>query len=158
MGGNPRKCTSCHKTSKILSANLLFKMAEDLKRYFLNLMKMVDGLHAIIITDREGVPVLKVCDEDVPEMATRPKFLATSGMVMDQANKLGLLQNKSFIAMFGNHQVVCISKLPLIITMIASSTANTGMILSLEDEMAGVLQDIISSGCVIVDLISPSRY
>jgi len=117
-------------------------MAEELKKYFHRLLKMVDGLNAIIISDRDGVPVLKVCGEGTPDLALRPKFLATFGMATEQASKLGLSANKTIVSIYDNHQVICLNKLPLIITMIASVDANTGMILSLEDEMSGTLEEL----------------
>ncbi|KAI0214046.1 Ragulator complex protein LAMTOR3 [Lamellibrachia satsuma] len=118
-------------------------MVEDLKRQFSDLINMVDGLHAIIVTDREGVPVLKVADDRAtPVMALRLKFLSTSGTTLDQASKLGLSTNRTIVSMYSNYQVVCFNKLPLVVTLIASNSANTGMLLCLENDLEEVLGDI----------------
>lgn len=101
---------------------------------------MVDGLHSIIVTDRDGVPLLKVADEHAPELAMRSRFLSTYGMTSEQASKLGLGLNKSIVTVYGNYQVVCLTKPPLLVTLVANSNANTGMILSLEKEMEDCLQ------------------
>ena len=35
-------------------------MVEELRKYLYNLMSNIQGLTAIVVSDREGVPVLKV--------------------------------------------------------------------------------------------------
>ncbi|XP_022103795.1 ragulator complex protein LAMTOR3-A-like [Acanthaster planci] len=117
-------------------------MVEELRKYFSRLLHMVEGLEAIIITDRDGVPVIKVTSEAVPEHALKPAFLATFAMAADQASKLGLSHNKSIICMYGAYQVVQFNELPLVISLIASSTANTGLLLCMESELQGVLQEL----------------
>merc|ERR1712018_5750 len=117
-------------------------MVEELKKYLFHLLKITDGLHAIIISDRDGVPVIKVCTDPTPELSTRPKFLSTFGMVTEQASKLGLSNNRSLVSVYGTYQVVCLNKLPLIVTMIATSEANTGVILGLEHELSDTLEEV----------------
>ncbi|XP_013406226.1 ragulator complex protein LAMTOR3-A isoform X1 [Lingula anatina] len=115
---------------------------KELKKYFNHLMSLVEGLYAIIITDRDGVPVFKVSTENAPELALRPTFLSTFGMATDQASKLGLSKNKSMISTYSAFQVVHLNKLPLIVTMVASSKTNTGMLLALERDFDNVLKDM----------------
>lgn len=123
-------------------------MVEDLKGQFLQLLRLVDGLHAIIITDRDGVPVLKVANENLPHAAMQPRLLATAAMAVEQANKLGVSNNKSIITIYKNHQLISINRQPLIVNMIANASANTGLILSLESDMQEPLDDI----CTALDL------
>ncbi|XP_074647584.1 ragulator complex protein LAMTOR3-A-like isoform X2 [Tubulanus polymorphus] len=113
-----------------------------MKKLFHKHRKSVDGLHAIIVTDRDGVPILKVCDEAVPELSTRPNFLSTFGIATEQASKLGLQKNKSMVCIYSNYQVIHLNKLPLIVTLIANSEANTGLILALEEELAEPIQEL----------------
>jgi len=65
----------------------------------------VEGLHSILVTDRDGVPVISVANEKAPELATRASFLSTFGMATDQGSKLGLGKNKIIICMYSNYQV-----------------------------------------------------
>lgn len=46
----------------------------------------------------------------------------------EQASKLGLEHNKSIISVYEKYQVIQLDQTPLIITLIADSTANTGKI------------------------------
>lgn len=72
----------------------------------------VNGIMCIIVTDRDGTPVINVKTDDAPleiALATKPHFLATYTMATDQASKLGLGKNQSIICMYSNYQVsVCV--------------------------------------------------
>lgn len=61
----------------------------------------------IIVTDRDGTPVLNVKADSAVEigLATKPAFIATYTMATDQASKLGLGKNQSIVCMYSNYQV-----------------------------------------------------
>lgn len=117
-------------------------MAEELRRYFYQIMKTVEGVHAIIVTDREGVPLLQVRDDTVQDYTVRANVLATSGTALEQGSKIGLGQTKTVTAMFSNHQLVCFNKLPLVVTILADRKANTGHILSLELQFSEIIDNL----------------
>ncbi|KAK3608232.1 hypothetical protein CHS0354_007248 [Potamilus streckersoni] len=117
-------------------------MTEDLKSYLNKLISSVEGLLAIVITDRDGVPVAKVATEQAPELALRPNFLGTFGMATDQASKLNLSQNKTITAMYKNYQVVQMNKSPLLVTLIATRSANTGLLLEMDNYLLDVLKEL----------------
>ncbi|XP_063138292.1 ragulator complex protein LAMTOR3 isoform X1 [Rattus norvegicus] len=101
-------------------------MADDLKRFLYKKLPSVEGLHAIVVSDRDGVPVIKVANDSAPEHALRPGFLSTFALATDQGSKLGLSKNKSIICYYNTYQVVQFNRLPLVVSFIASSNANTG--------------------------------
>uniref|UniRef100_A0A9L0REG8 Ragulator complex protein LAMTOR3 n=1 Tax=Equus caballus TaxID=9796 RepID=A0A9L0REG8_HORSE len=102
----------------------------------------VEGLHAIVVSDRDGVPVIKVANDNAPEHALRPGFLSTFALATDQGSKLGLSKNKSIICYYNTYQVVQFNRLPLVVSFIASSNANTGLIVSLEKELAPLFEEL----------------
>lgn len=115
--------------------------AEDVpvKKYFTQIMKMVDGVLAIAVTDREGIPVLLVKDDKLPPDAAKPRVLSSAALTFEQASKLGLGQTQNVTVFFTSHQMVCFNKMPLAVTVIADRKANTGHILSLEKEISNVV-------------------
>ncbi|CAK1587183.1 unnamed protein product [Parnassius mnemosyne] len=117
-------------------------MVDDLRKYLNHLLEKVNGLHCILITDRDGVPVVRAVTERAPQLALRPNFISTFGMATDQASKLGLGRNKTIISMYSSYQVIQMNKLPLIITFIGSDNCNTGHILSLESQIEPFLKDL----------------
>ncbi|XP_074130443.1 ragulator complex protein LAMTOR3 isoform X1 [Sminthopsis crassicaudata] len=131
-------------------------MADDLKRFLYKKLPSVEGLHAIVVSDRDGVPVIKgssqpllkacclfpVANDNAPEHALRPGFLSTFALATDQGSKLGLSKNKSIICYYNTYQVVQFNRLPLVVSFIASSSANTGLIVSLEKELAPLFEEL----------------
>ncbi|XP_045451161.1 ragulator complex protein LAMTOR3 homolog isoform X2 [Melitaea cinxia] len=111
-------------------------------------VKRVNGLHCILITDRDGVPVVRSVTEKAPQLALRPNFISTFGMATDQASKLGLGKNKTIISMYSSYQVIQMNKLPLVITFIGSDNCNTGHILALESQIDPFLKDL---GTIVAD-------
>lgn len=113
-----------------------------LSNYFQQLLSTIqDGL-AILVTDRSGVPIVKVLSGKCPETATRGSFLSTFATATDQASKLGLSKNKRMICIYPSFQVVMFNYLPLVVTIIGSSSSNTGLILGLESEIAEVVEKL----------------
>ncbi|KAJ8045963.1 Ragulator complex protein LAMTOR3-A [Holothuria leucospilota] len=111
----------------------------NVKKDIWDLMQMIEGLEAVIIADRDGVPILKVSTELVPDASTRPAFLATFATAADQASKLGLSKNKTIICSFHSYQVVHFNKCPVYISLIATRDANTGLLLGLEPELESLV-------------------
>lgn len=117
-------------------------MTDEVKTYLMKLINSVDGLLAIAVTDRDGVPLLKGSTDQVPELALRPNFLSTFGTAIEQANKIGFQQSKSFICLYQNYQVVQINKSPVVLTFIADSNTNTGLLLNLEADMKDIINEV----------------
>ncbi|KAB0345072.1 hypothetical protein FD755_020004, partial [Muntiacus reevesi] len=76
---------------------------------------------------RNYMPV-PLANDNAPEHALRPGFLSTFALATDQGSKLGLSKNKSIICYYNTYQVVQFNRLPLVVSFIASSSANTGMV------------------------------
>ncbi|NWT20053.1 LTOR3 protein, partial [Vireo altiloquus] len=110
--------------------------------FFFFFSPSVEGLHAIVVSDRDGVPVIKVANDNAPEHALRPGFLSTFALATDQGSKLGLSKNKSIICYYNTYQVVQFNRLPLVVSFIASSNANTGLIVSLEKELTPLFEEL----------------
>ncbi|BFZ02662.1 hypothetical protein BsWGS_05701 [Bradybaena similaris] len=119
-----------------------FMMIEELKTYLFKLMGTVEGLHAITITDRDGVVILKVADQMAPDTALRPAFLSVFGVMTEQASKMGMGSNKRIINYYDRYQTVQVNNHPLLLHFIADRNANTGLILELENSLEDVLKDI----------------
>ena len=48
-------------------------MADELKQFLSKKLPSVEGLHAVVVSDR--VPVIKVANDNAPEHALRPGYL-----------------------------------------------------------------------------------
>lgn len=99
-------------------------------------------MQCVLVTDRDGIPLIRVATEAAPELAMKPSFLSTFTMATDQSSKLGLGRNQNVICMYSNYQVVQMNKHPLIVTFIGTEIFNTGHILALESQIDSYLDDV----------------
>lgn len=120
-------------------------MAVELfKRELNQLIKSIPGFLAILIIDRDGVPLIEVHQDLAPELAMQASALSLTVLAADQVSKLGFGKNNTICCEYENYQVVTFNKLPssLIITLIADASANTGMLLALNSDFDGVLNEL----------------
>lgn len=115
---------------------------EVAKKFLQDIIKRVDGLRAIVITDRDGIPIIKVNAPEIQDPVSKPNFLASVSLAVEQAGKLGNGRNKRIVCMFNTIQVIHFNKSPLMISLIANSKANTGVLLNLESELNGLVEDL----------------
>lgn len=120
-------------------------MAVELFRRELNqLIKSIPGLLAILIIDRDGVPLIEVHKDSTPELAMQASTLSLTVLAADQVSKLGFGKNNTVCCEYDNYKVITFNKMPssLVVTLIANSHANTGMLLALNSEFDGVLNEL----------------
>uniref|UniRef100_A0A6G1S8A7 Ragulator complex protein LAMTOR3-B n=1 Tax=Aceria tosichella TaxID=561515 RepID=A0A6G1S8A7_9ACAR len=118
-------------------------MAVELfKRELNQLIKSIPGFLAILIIDRDGVPLIEVHQDLAPELAMQASALSLTVLAADQVSKLGFGKNNTICCEYENYQVVTFNKSSLIITLIADSSANTGMLLALNSDFDGVLNEL----------------
>ncbi|KAG8201992.1 hypothetical protein JTE90_027462 [Oedothorax gibbosus] len=115
---------------------------EAAKKFLQGIIKRVDDLRAIVITDRDGIPIIKVTAPDIPDPVSKPNFLASVSLAVEQAGKLGNGTTRRIICVFNTIQVIHFNKSPLMISLIASSKANTGLLLNLESELNNFVEDL----------------
>lgn len=114
-------------------------MTEEVKKNLYEMLSKVNGLYCILITDRDGVPLLRVSSDKAPEHAMRPNFISTFGLAVDQGGKLGLGKTETLICSYSQYQVIQLNKMPLIVTFITSNSCNTGQVLALENQLSSLI-------------------
>lgn len=105
-------------------------------------MNRIDGIHAIAIHDKEGIPIIKVCRESCPERAINPRFLSIFSLVSEQVSKMNFGQNKKIVSFYDSYQVVQCRQDPVVVTVIADVDANTGLMMELDIDMAVLLNEL----------------
>ena len=100
---------------------------EELRKHLSSHLTPESGLVGLILSDREGVPLLRSTKAECPDTVTRPAFLAAfAGSSQEVGGKLGLGRNTSLVAVYGQYQVIHHQHSQVILTMVANSEANTG--------------------------------
>ncbi|KAJ8922326.1 hypothetical protein NQ315_004269 [Exocentrus adspersus] len=117
-------------------------MVEEIRKSVQDLLTKVSGLYCILITDRDGVPLLKVTSDKVPDQITRSNIVSTFSLAIDQGSKLGLGKTSTVICSYSQYQVIQMNKLPLIVTFVTSNTCNTGYVLELEKQLNPIISEL----------------
>ncbi|KAF9303063.1 Ragulator complex protein lamtor3 [Mortierella antarctica] len=120
-------------------------MAEELGVHFEKLLTRVDGLLSAVVTDRDGVVLLRATAPNCTPPFTESALGCTFALASDQASKLGLKKNKSIVSVYGTYQLVQFNHSSLITTFVANSSANTGLLLELGSELESVTQVIATA-------------
>jgi len=101
------------------------------------------GVVGVVISDKDGVPVLKSAIEaNLLEGCFRHQFLSVFGTLSEHAHKMCLGQTSSIMATFDDYQVVHTYQEPLVLTIIASTDALTGQLMSLASSLKPLVSDI----------------
>ncbi|XP_055357794.1 ragulator complex protein LAMTOR3-B-like [Paramacrobiotus metropolitanus] len=117
-------------------------MTEDLRKHIQETIRSVPGVRGVVIADRDGVPILRVHDETVPETVMRPPFLSSVGFATDQASRLGYGKTNYVISIHERHQMVHFNLTGIILTVIADVESNTGLLLTLSNDLTDVTDSI----------------
>ncbi|KAK4509530.1 uncharacterized protein ATC70_007882 [Mucor velutinosus] len=103
------------------------------------------GLLVAMVTDRDGVIILKSVSDKAKESMSEPIIPTTFSIANNQASKLGLAHNKSIISVYEQYQVIQLDQSPLIITLVADSTANTGLFMNLGNDLLKFTEPLIDA-------------
>lgn len=130
--------------------NNLYKNARDLPpieqlKSDLNLLiKSIPGLLAVLIVDKVGIPLIDAHQDIVPELALKPSFLSMAVSAAEHVAKLGFGKCNTIYCDYENYQVVTFVKVAssLMVTLIAESRANTGMLLALSTEFDTLVNEL----------------
>mmetsp|Transcript_96583 Transcript_96583/g.270368 ORF Transcript_96583/g.270368 Transcript_96583/m.270368 type:complete len:138 (+) Transcript_96583:74-487(+) len=104
------------------------------------LCKQVDGLRSIVVTDRDGVVVLRA-PETVIDDQTADQILTTIfALTTDQTSKIEELGAANFIlTTYDNCICLQSNAYPLVVRMIASAGSNAGALIDLLPQIEAVL-------------------
>ncbi|VDK52273.1 unnamed protein product [Cylicostephanus goldi] len=120
------------------------------------LLESIPGVSSIFLTDRDGVIVLSVGEE----LRSRASLISSLQATQDQTGKL-VMENYGFAFFpkrienfdilgahhasaffYENSQLIILNVPPLTAFVVASPTANTGMLLKLREQLTPLVQEV----------------
>eukprot|EP00735_Rhodelphis_limneticus_P015426 TRINITY_DN9675_c0_g1::TRINITY_DN9675_c0_g1_i1::g.10161::m.10161 TRINITY_DN9675_c0_g1::TRINITY_DN9675_c0_g1_i1::g.10161 ORF type:complete len:134 (-),score=17.96,sp/Q7T0T2/LTR3B_XENLA/38.40/6e-18,MAPKK1_Int/PF08923.5/1.4e-27 TRINITY_DN9675_c0_g1_i1:5-406(-) len=109
----------------------------DIQTFLNKMLDRVDGLQAIVVSDRDGVVLWQAAnpnlDPSISQKLTDTSLAVTFGIATEQANKLQLGPNGSITTIYDNYIFVHVNLLPLVVTIVGT----------LQDGCAGALLNLI---------------
>ncbi len=113
-----------------------------IRKHINGIVQGVDGLYTVVITDRDGVPLLKTSVDHAPDVSIRPHMLAMHGLALEQSAKMGLGEVKHVACAYNQYQLVLLNYGPILVTLIGSADANTGLMLALHKELEPIVNQL----------------
>lgn len=131
-------------------------MSDDLKTLLSNLVsrQSIAGLLAVTVIDREGVPIFQEFHSSInqSEKTKSAVFLSSSRFTSLGAHeatvsnkRLGQGENSFSVAFYQKYQSIQIIKHPISIVFLASSNANTGLIIKKAKEFDSYFSQLQSN-------------
>ncbi|XP_018015437.1 ragulator complex protein LAMTOR3 [Hyalella azteca] len=114
----------------------------SMRKYVQSLLDNTPGLLAIVITDKDGVLILKVCSKDNPELSQRSSYVAPFASASDQASKLGLGRNQTIVCLYDKFQVVSMNKGNVHMHFVGVATGNTGDFLTMDSQLEPIMPSL----------------
>ncbi|KAI8622528.1 Ragulator complex protein LAMTOR3 [Chytriomyces sp. MP71] len=108
---------------------------DQLSLHFERLVKNTVDLKAILVTDRDGVILVKVEEPNLPGKVTKAALSATFSLSCDQAGKLGMGKALMVMSTFDEYQIVQFTYAPLILSLIAPTHANSGLLMEIGSQL-----------------------
>ena len=119
-----------------------------LKKHLTNLMLGVNGCSAILIydTNRESTPIFRVGELSENETSAIKQNIGVFNSSIERADKLSKNSNsKTIMAFYNNHQLFIFSKRTIVFIVVATSEANTGMILNMKNHLEILVPELLIS-------------
>jgi len=113
--------------------------------FFEKLITRIPGLQSVVVSDRDGVSLVKVVHPSINDQSTENSLAAAFAVATDQASKLRMGKNKTLLSFFKDRLIVHISNLPIVISLIADQDANAGMLVALAPELTQSLSGLSTS-------------
>jgi len=108
--------------------------------YIEDLVFRIPHVHLIIVTDRDGVELIKASDDSLSDRSIDYRFSCLFASASDQASKLGLGANSHIIARYTELTVVQVAILPLLVTVVCSDKVNIGLVVNAIPELKAKLE------------------
>ncbi|KXN66342.1 Roadblock/LC7 domain-containing protein [Conidiobolus coronatus NRRL 28638] len=117
----------------------------ELNELLKELINRVDGLIGIVLTDRDGIVITSVSqDEHSTELIETLPLTSTYSLVSDQANKMGLGRSEILVSKFDNFQLVQFNYTEFFLNLISDEVNNIGILMDLKPELNSIT-DLISN-------------
>uniref|UniRef100_A0A183C7B3 Robl_LC7 domain-containing protein n=1 Tax=Globodera pallida TaxID=36090 RepID=A0A183C7B3_GLOPA len=102
-----------------------------------NLIKLTPDVQSILILDGDGVPVVSAGEE----IRNRSQYSISYNTLIEQAKKLGMGEQKFWSFRYEMNQVVLLKKGVFAVFIMASASANMGILCSMSAQFEPILEE-----------------
>jgi len=115
---------------------------DDLPTFLMKVIQRVPGLHAAVISDREGVAVVKASSgpEREEDLALSTAFATAT----EYASKLKLGRNRTITSFHKDRIVVQVNYAPMLLTFVGDTECNVGVLQTLLPDIKTALDPLLT--------------
>eukprot|EP01116_Phalansterium_solitarium_P016333 TRINITY_DN3783_c0_g1_i1.p1 TRINITY_DN3783_c0_g1~~TRINITY_DN3783_c0_g1_i1.p1 ORF type:complete len:138 (+),score=44.14 TRINITY_DN3783_c0_g1_i1:133-546(+) len=122
------------------SSKTVSDQGDDLSTFLSKLIQSVPGLYAAVISDREGVTIVKAASG--PDRDDELALTVTFASATEHAGKLKLGRNRTITSFHDNRIVVQVNHVPLLMTFVGDVECNVGLLQSLLPDIKKALEPL----------------
>jgi len=120
-----------------------------LKAYLTSLLNSVNGCSAILVydVDKDSTPIFRVGELSDADTNAIKQNIGVFNSSIERAEKLckSRTSSKTVMAFYNHHQLFVFSKGTIVFIVVATSEANTGMILNLKSYLDPLVDELVQS-------------
>lgn len=101
----------------------------------------IDGIEAVLVLDKDGVPILKLPTADAVDQLDLQNLIPSAQMLQDQSQRMNLKNLKTIVTYWSARQIITYNVAPLVFVIAADTNVNTGALLNLYNDFAKIAGD-----------------
>eukprot|EP00919_Chromeraceae_sp_WS-2016_P068776 GHVR01162759.1.p1 GENE.GHVR01162759.1~~GHVR01162759.1.p1 ORF type:complete len:131 (+),score=17.85 GHVR01162759.1:41-433(+) len=115
------------------------------------LCDQIEGLQAILVTDREGVVIVRSPTHFAQDARSEQMITTIFSICSEQTSKIDRLGDTNYaVSFFSGLIYLQANELPLVVTLIASPEVNTGHLIDLLSPIRSALSDLRKAVATVV--------
>ena len=111
---------------------------------FPQLFSHIDGIEAILIRDKDGVPVLKLPTNEAVDQLDLQTLIPPVQILQDQSSRMNLKKLKTVVTYWSARQIITYNVPPLVIIVAADTNVNTGALLNLYNDLQSMASEVLT--------------
>ena len=117
----------------------------DQKMTLPQLFAHIDGIEAVLVLDKDGLPILKLPTADAVDQLDLQTLIPSAQMLQDQSQRMNLKKLKTIVTYWSARQIITYNVAPLVFIVAADTNVNTGALLNLYNDFQSIAGDELTN-------------
>lgn len=105
----------------------------------------IDGIEAVLVLDKDGVPVLKLPTAEAVDQLDLQTIIPSAQTLQDQSQRMNLKKLKTVVTYWSARQIITYNVPPLVFIIAADTNVNTGALLSLYNDFQTIASEELAN-------------
>ncbi|CAF0872932.1 unnamed protein product [Adineta steineri] len=110
-----------------------------------NLFAHIDDIEAILILDKDGIPILKLPTNEAVDQLDLQTLLPSAQILQDQSSRMNFKKLKTVVTYWSARQIITYNVSPFVFIIAADTNVNTGALLNLYSDFQKIAADHLTT-------------